>query len=329
MKAITYAAYGPPEVLRLAEVEKPSPKEGEVLVRVRAASVNPIDCHFMRGQPLFVRPMVGGLLRPRSGRLGVDVAGHVEAVGQGVTRFKPGDEVFGACRGAFAEHACAREDRLAHKPEQASFEAAAAVPVAATSALQGLRDHGRIRPGHRVLVEGASGGVGTFAVQIAKAHGAEVTAVCSTANLERARSLGADRVVDYTREDFARGPERYDLILGANAYHTALEYRRALERGGVFVGVGGGGSQSLPGILAEMLFQWAVSQVGGKRLCGFLAKLNAEDLAVLGDLLATGAILPVIDRRYPLDGVAEAIRYLEEGHARGKVIITVDPAAGH
>lgn len=321
MRAITYTKYGPPDVLQFSEVAKPAPKDDEVLIRIRAASVNPLDWHFMRGEPFFVRLMIGGLLKPKVTRLGRDVAGQVEAVGGHVTQFKPGDEVFGACRGAFAEYVCATEDRLALKPANLSFEEAAAVPVAAITALQGLRDKGRIQRGHKVLVDGASGGVGTFAVQIAKSFGAEVTAVCSTGNVDTGRLIGADHVVDYGREDFTRSAQRYDLILGANAYHSIFDYRRALSREGIFVGAGGG--YSLPGMLRDMLLQSLLSLIGSKKLCGLMANLNKKDLVFLKDLLATGKIVPVIDRRYPLSEVAEALRYLEERHAKGKVVITV------
>lgn len=322
MRAITYTEYGPPDVLQFTEVAKPTPKDDEVLIRIRSASVNPLDWHFMRGEPFFVRLMIGGLLKPKDTRLGRDVAGQVEAVGRNVTQFKPGDDVFGGCPGAFADYACAVENKLALKPANLSFEEAASVPVAAITALQGLRDKGRIQRGHKVLVDGASGGVGTFAVQIAKSFGAEVTAVCSTGNVATARSIGADHVIDYTREDFTQSAQRYDLILGANAYHSVFDYRRALSREGVFVGAGGG--YSLPGMLRDMLLQSLFSLIGSRKMCGFMAKLNKEDLVFLKDLLAAGKIVPVIDRRYPLSEVAEALRYLEEGHAKGKVVITVE-----
>jgi NADPH:quinone reductase-like Zn-dependent oxidoreductase len=324
MKAITYTSYGSPDVLQFAEIAKPTPKEDEVLIRIRAASVNALDWHFMRGEPFFIRLMIGGLLRPKVTRLGVDVAGQVEAVGASVKQFKPGDEVFGTCRGAFAEYACATEEKLALKPVNISFENAAAVPVAAITALQGLRDKGRIGRGLKVLVDGASGGVGTFAVQIAKSFGAEVTAVCSTKNLDIARSIGADHVIDYSRENFTHSGHCYDLIFGANAYHSIFEYRRALNRGGVYVGAGGG-SQNIIIILLSSLVQSIVSLLGDRKMRGLIARLNIVDLEFLRDLMATGKIAPVIDRRYPLGDVAEAIRYLEEGHARGKVVITVAP----
>jgi NADPH:quinone reductase-like Zn-dependent oxidoreductase len=324
MKAIVYTQYGPPDVLQFTEVARPTPNDDEVLIRIRAASVNPLDWHFMRGEPFIVRLMIPGLLKPKVTRLGVDVAGRVEAVGRNVTQLKPGDEVFGACRGAFAEYVCAREERLALKPANLSFEDAAAVPVAAITALQGLRDKGRIQRGHKVLVDGASGGVGTFAVQIAKSFGAEVTAVCSTKNVDTAWSIGADHVIDYTREDFTQSAQRYDLILGANAYHSVFDYRRALRRGGIYVGAGGGDSQNLPGIVLGTLLQSLLSLMGTKKMRGLIANLNKKDLDSLKDLLAAGRIVPVIDRRYPLADAAEAIRYLEEGHAKGKVVITVE-----
>jgi NADPH:quinone reductase-like Zn-dependent oxidoreductase len=322
MKAIVYTQYGPPDVLQFTEVAKPTPKDNEVLIKVCTASVNPLDWHFMRGTPSIVR-IVAGLRKPKVTRLGVDVAGHVEAVGQNVTQLKPGDAVFGACRGAFAEYVCATEDRLALKPANISFEDAAAVPVAAVTALLGLRDKGRIQPGHKVLVDGASGGVGTFAIQIAKSFGAEVTAVCSTRNVDTARSIGADHVIDYTREDFTQSGQRYELILGANAYHSIFDYRRALSEEGIYVGAGGGG-QSLQGMLLSMLLRSLLSLIGSKKMRSFVAKLNKKDLVLLKDLLESGKIAPVIDRCYPLSRVAEALRYLEEGHAQGKVIITVE-----
>jgi NADPH:quinone reductase-like Zn-dependent oxidoreductase len=320
MKAIVYTQYGPPDVLQFKEVATPTPADDEVLLKLYAASVNPLDWHFMRGEPLFIRLVIGGLRKPKVTRLGVDVAGQVEAVGRKVTQFKLGDEVFGACRGAFAEYVCASEDKLALKPANISFEDAAAVPVAAISALQGLRDKGRIQRGHKVLVDGASGGVGTFAVQMAKSLGAEVTAVCSTRNVDRARSIGADHVIDYTQEDFTQSGQRYDLIMAANAYHSIFDYRRALSQGGIYVMVGGGGAQ----ILQVMLLGPLLSLIGSKKMCSFTAKINKEDLVLLKDFLEAGKIVPVIDRRYPLSDVAEALRYLEEGHAQGKVVITVE-----
>jgi NADPH:quinone reductase-like Zn-dependent oxidoreductase len=317
MKAIVYTQYGPPEVLQFKEVATPTPADDEVLIRLYAASVNPLDWHFMRGEPVFVR-ILTGLRQPKATRLGVDMAGQVEAVGRNVTQFKPSDEVFGVCQGAFAEYVCAREDKVVLKPANISFEDAAAVPVAAITALQGLRDKGRIQRGHNVLVDGASGGVGTFAVQIAKSFGAQVTAVCSTRNLDTARSIGADHVIDYTREDFTRSGQRYDLILAANAYHSICDYRRALTEDGIYVMVGGGRAQIPQGMVLGPL----LSLIGRKKMRFFLAKLNKADLVLLKDFLEAGRVIPVIDRRYPLSDVAEALRYLEEGHAQGKVVIT-------
>ena len=323
MKAVVYYNYGSPDVLKCEEIEKPTAGDNEVLIKVRAASVNPLDRFFMRGTPI-VR-ILPGLRKPKVTRLGVDVAGQVEAVGRNVTQFKPGDEVFGVCRGAFAEYVCAVEDKLALKPANISFEDAAAVPVAAITALQGLRDKGRIQPRHKVLVDGASGGVGTFAVQIAKSFGAAVTAVCSTRNVDTARSIGADHVIDYTREDFTQSGQCYDLIMAANAYHSIFDYRRALSRDGIFVMVGGGWIQ----ILQAMLLGPSLSWIGSKKVRFFIAKINTKDLDFLKDLLEAGKVVPVIDRRYPLSDVAEALRYLEEGHAQGKVVITVEHSKSH
>ena len=320
MKALVSTRYGPPDVLQFKEIATPVPADDEVLIKVYAASVNPLDSYSMRG-PLFFLPMIGGLLKPKHNVIGSDIAGRVEAVGSDVKQFQPGDEVFGGKGfGGFAEYACATEDRLALKPANLSFEEAAAVPIAAITALQGLRDKGRIQRGHKVLVDGASGGVGTFAVQLAKSFGAEVTAVCSTRNVDTARSIGADHVIDYTRDDFTQSGQRYDLILGANAHHSIFHYRRALNRGGVFVMVGGGWIS----ILQVMLLAPFLSRIGSKKMCFFIAKIKTKDLVFLKDLLEAGKLVPVIDRRYPLSGVAEALRYREEGHAQGKVVITVE-----
>ena len=319
MKAIVYYDYGSADVLRCEELEKPAIGDNEVLIKVRAASLNALDWRLMRGAPYIVRKLFG-LRKPtlaQPGRLGRDVAGQVEAVGRNVTRFKPGDEVFGACPGAVAEYACALDDKLALKPANVSFEAAAAVPVAALTALQGLRDKGRIQPGHKVLVDGASGGVGTFAVQIAKSFGAEVTAVCSTRKMDTARSIGADHVVDYTHNDFTKNAQRYDLIIAANAYHSIFDYRRALSPGGIYVMAGGGWAQILQALLLGPL----LSRVGSKKMHSFMAKMDKKDLIFLKDLLEAGKVVPVIDR-YSFSDAAEAVRFLEEGHARGKVVIT-------
>jgi NADPH:quinone reductase-like Zn-dependent oxidoreductase len=281
----------------------------------------------MRGDPFFVR-LAFGLRRPRLDILGSDFAGQVEAVGKDVTQFQPGDEVFGAqgfVGGAFAEYVCAREEDLATKPANVSFEQAAAVPIAALTALQGLRDKGRIQAGQKVLVDGASGGVGTFAIQIAKSYGAEVTAVCSTRNLEIARSIGANHVIDYTQENFTRNGQHYDLILASNARHSVFAYRRALNQNGICVKAGG--KPDLSGILQDLLLAPILSRIGHKKSRGFIAKMTKSDLILLRDLLETGKVVPVIDRRYPLSETAEALRYLEAGHAQGKVIIAVEQSS--
>ena len=306
MKAIARTKYGPPDALQFMEVEKPAPNDNEVLIKVRAASVNPLDFFTMRGAPLL--RLIPGLRIPKDQRIGVDVAGQVEAAGRNVSQFRPGDEVFGVARGAFAEYACATEDKLALKPANISFEEAAAVPVAGITVLQGLRDKGHIQRGQKVVIDGASGGVGTFAVQIAKSFGTEVTAVCSTKNMETARSIGADHVIDYTRDDFTRSEQRYDLILGANAYHSIFEYRRALSQGGIYVVVGG----DLARIFQAMLLAPLLSRMGSKKTRFFIAKINQKDLVVLKGLLEAGKVVPVIDRRYPLSDAAKALGYLEQ-----------------
>jgi len=325
MKAIVRTQYGPPDILQFSEVEKPTPKDNEVLIKLYAASVNPLDLFQLRGAPLI--RLIPGLRTPKHQVLGCDIAGRVEAVGRNVKQFQPGDEVFGVtgfAGGGFAEYVCAIQDKLARKPANSSFEEAAAVPVAAITVLQGLRDKGRIQPGQKVLVDGASGGVGTFAVQIAKSFGAEVTAVCSTRNVDTARALGADHVIDYTREDFTRSGQRYDLILGANAHHSIFDYRRALNQDGIYVIVGGGLARIFQAMLLAPLLSW----IGSKKTCFFIANINQKDLVFLKDLLATGKVKPVIDRRYPLSEAAQALRYLEEKHARGKVVLTVEHSGG-
>jgi NADPH:quinone reductase-like Zn-dependent oxidoreductase len=323
MKAIVYTQYGPPDVLQLNEIEKPTPKENQVLVEVHAASVNTLDLS-MRG-PFLARIITGGLRKPKNQRIGVDLAGRVEAVGSAVTQFKPGDEVFGGGAGACAEYVCTTENRLALKPTNLSFEAAAAVPVGALTALQGLRDKGQIQPGQKVLIDGGSGAVGTFAVQIAKAFGADVTAVCSTRNVDMVRSIGADHVIDYTQEDFTQNGQRYDLILEINGYHPIFAYRRALSPKGIYVMAGGSKAHVYQGIFQALLLGPLISRIGTQKL-GFMgiAKLTQKDLVFLKELLEAGKITPVIDRSYPLSETAEAVRYLEEGHARGKVVITVE-----
>jgi NADPH:quinone reductase-like Zn-dependent oxidoreductase len=327
MKAIRYQAYGPPDVLELRDIGMPAVGEDEVLIRVRAASVNPLDWHFMRGRPYLVR-LLAGPFRPRASanRLGADMSGSVEAVGRNVTTFQPGDEVFGGLedRGTLAEYISVREDgAVLRKPANLTFEQAAAVPVAAFTALQALRDKGRILPGHKVLVNGASGGVGTFAVQIAKAFGAEVTGVCSTPNVEMVASIGADQVVDYTREDFTLARRRYDLLIDIAGNRTLSATRRTLVPKGVLVAVGGPDKGRWIGPLGRSVKMALLSPAVSQRMVSFLAHQTKDDLAVLRELLETGKVTPVIDRAYPLTEVAEAIRYLEAGHARGKVIITV------
>jgi len=314
MKAIIYERYGSPDVLELRDIDKPAVTEGGVLVRVRAASANPYDWHFMRGKPLFARAMFGWL-RPKAHGLGADLAGEVEAVGKDVTRFRPGDAVFGEAAGSFAEYTCVPESTLARKPANLSFEQAAAVPMAAVTALQGLRDRGKIQAGQKVLVLGASGGVGTFAVQIAKSFGAEVTGVCSTRNVERVRSIGADHVVDYTRDDFTRGTTRYDLMLDTVGSRSLRECRRVLTAKAIYVHVGGR--------MARVLALPVVSPFVSQNLVQLVAKRNKDDLEILSGLIEAGKITPVIDRTYKLSETRDAIRYLEGGHARGKIVITV------
>jgi len=323
MQAIVYRCYGPPEVLALEELARPAPAADEILVRVRAAAANPLDWHYMRGRPYFMR-LMSGIGGPKVERIGVDFAGTVEAVGAAVTRFKPGDEVFGGRTGAFAEYVTVREDRaVVIKPPNVSFEQAAAVPVAAVTALQALRDKGRVGPGQKVLVNGAAGGVGTFAVQIAKSMGAEVTGVCSTRNVELVRSLGADHVVDYKQQDFTQGPGRYDVIIDNVGNHPLRALRRVLEPEGIVVMVGGGGGDDWIGPLWRPARAAVLSLFVSQTFAGFLARLDPADLANLAGLLESGRVQSVIDRRYPLAEVPAAIAYLEEGRARGKVVITV------
>jgi NADPH:quinone reductase-like Zn-dependent oxidoreductase len=322
MQAIVYEEYGSPDVLELKDIEKPTPKDDEVLIKVYAASVNAADLHRLRADPFLIR-LSSGLLKPKNTILGCDIAGRVEEVGINEKQFKPGDEVFGVLSGCglggFAEYVCTREDTLVLKPANMSFEEAAAVPMAAVTALQGLRDKGKIQPGQKVLINGASGGVGTFAVQIAKSFGAEVTAVCSTGKMEMVRSMGADHVIDYTQEDFTQNGHRYDLILAANGYHSISDYERALNPKGIYVMSGGSMDQMTQAILQG---PW-LSMKGEKKLGNLQVKPNQKDLAFLRELLDAGKVVSVIDRCYPLSEVSEALRYLEEGHAKGKVVITV------
>ncbi len=325
MKAIVYTQYGPPDVLQLKEVEKPTPRDNEVLLKVYATSVNAGDLHVLRADPFLIRLMGYGLLKPKNKILGAAIAGRIEAIGGNVKQFQPGDDVFGDLsesgkRGGFAEYVCASADALVLKPSRLSFEEAAAVPVAAVTALQGLRDKGHIQAGQKVLINGASGGVGTFAVQIAKSFGAEVTAVCSTSNVDAARSMGADHVIDYTKEDFTQNGQHYDLIVAANGNRSISEYKRALRPNGTYVVTGGSKKQTYQ---AMLLGPW-ISMTGTKKMGNLMAKPNTKDLGFVKELLEAGKVIPVIDRRYPLSETAEALRYLEAGRARGKVVITVD-----
>ena len=322
MKAAVYSQYGPPDVLQIKDVEKPVPGDDEVLIKVRAASINPLDWHFMRGEPYLVR-IAGGLRRPKDPRLGVDVAGQVEEVGRNVTQFKPGDEVFGSCRGALAEYAVTSESALVLKPANVTFEQAASVPLAAYTALQGLRDKGHIQPGQRVLINGAAGGVGTFAVQVAKSFGTEVTGVCSTRNVEMLRSIGADHVMDYNREDFTTRGQRYDLFFDCVGNVSLSACRRVLTPKGICIMVGDRSGRGMIGLLARLIAAFVLSRFVGQKLVTFLAKPNNDDLTIVQELMKAGKVKPVIDKCHRLGEVSEAIRYLEQTHARGKVIITL------
>jgi NADPH:quinone reductase-like Zn-dependent oxidoreductase len=325
MKAIVYTRYGPPDVLQLKEVEKPVPSENQVLLKVHAASVNPLDYHFMRGTPYLVR-IQSGLREPRDIRLGVDVAGQVEAVGKNVTQFQVGDEVFGGCKGAFAEYAGASEQALVHKPANITYEQAASVSIAALTALQGLRDKGEIQAGQKVLINGAAGGVGTFAVQIAKSFGAHVTGVCSTRNVDMVKAIGADHVIDYTEQDFTRMGQRYDLIFDSAGSHSLFATRRALTRAGRLVLVGGSDKGRLLGPMSRTIRAVVLGRLVSQKLVPFLAAQRKDDLIILREMLEAGKLTPVIDRAYPLHEVPEAVRYLETGHARGKVVILLQPS---
>jgi NADPH:quinone reductase-like Zn-dependent oxidoreductase len=320
MKAIVAPRYGPPEVLQLQELEKPTPDDDQVLVRVHAVSINPADWHVRRGKPL-ARLMGVGLLRPKEPVLAADISGRIEAVGRSVTQFHPGDEVFGRkAPDGFAEYVCLSESSLALKPANITFEQAAAVPVASVTALQSLRDAGRIQPDQKVLINGASGGVGTFTVQIAKAFGAEVTGVCSTRNVDLVRSLGADWVIDYTQEDFTRNGQRYDLIIDNVGNRSLSDYRRALSPTGTCVIIG---YSSMVRLLQHVAFGRLISKLGSKKIAFMLAHIHQKDLLLLKELIEAGKVVPVIDRCYSLDKVPEAFRYFEKGHARGKVVITL------
>ena len=323
MKAIVYDTYGSPDVLQLQEIDKPVVKDDEVLVQVRAASLNPYDWHFMTGLPYLGR-LQFGMFKPKANGLGADLAGQVEAVGKNVTRFRPGEEVFGEVEtGAFAEYVCVSEDAAVLKPANLTFEQAAAVPMGALTALQGLRDKGQMKPGQKVLINGASGGVGTFAVQIAKLLGAEVTGVCSTRNVDMVRSIGADHVIDYTHEDFALGGERYDLMFDNVGNRSLSECRRVLTPKGVYIASFGQPEHRWLGPLAQLLRMLVMSRFVSQKMITFTAKESNEDLVVLKELIEAGKVTPVIDRTYPLSEVPEAIRYLEEGHTQGKIVITV------
>ncbi|HYJ06912.1 MAG TPA: NAD(P)-dependent alcohol dehydrogenase [Chthoniobacterales bacterium] len=325
MKAYIYRDFGSPDVLRLEEVDRPVPNDNQLLIRVRGVSVNPLDWHYMEGTPYLGRLVEFGFLKPKNTRLGVDYAGTVEAVGKDVTQFKPGDEVYGNRFGAFAEYICATDKALALKPANLTFEQAASIPVAAVTALQGLRDKGKLQSGQKVLVNGASGGVGTFAVQLAKTMGAEVTGVCSGRNVELVRSLGADHVIDYTKEDFTKSGQRYDLIIDNVGNRSALENTRVLNPQGRLVMIGGGGpeDQGFMGPLIKPLKMIGLKRFLTQEVGGMLAQMNQKDLTFLADLIQSGKVTPVIDKTYPFNELPEAMRYLETGRARGKVVVTV------
>ena len=322
MKAIVYHEYGSADVLKCEEIETPTPKDNEVFIKVRAASVNPLDWRLMAGKPAVLR-LFFGLRKPRQGRPGVDVAGEIEAVGKSVKQFKPGDRVFGGCSGSFAEYACSAETNLALIPDSVTFEQAASVNVAGLTALQGLRDKGKIQRGHKVLINGASGGVGTFAVHVAKVFGAEVTGVCSTRNLELVKSIGANDVIDYTKEDFTKPGKRYDVILDCVGNRSFSDCRQVLTANGRLVGIGAPHDASMLLILRQAIKDSLVSLFGGQKAVMFIAKSSQTDLKFIGELIGSGKIMPVIDRHYSLSDIAAAVRHVEEGHARGKVVIRV------
>jgi len=321
MRAIVQHEYGSPDVLRLQDVDKPMVGDDDVLVRVHAAGVNPADWHYMTGTPNLVRVGGGGLSKPKSNIPGLDLAGRVEAVGKNVSGFQPGDDVFGESKRGYAEYAAVPEDRVVLKPANLSFEEAAAVPIAALTALQALRDKAHLQAGQKVLINGASGGVGTFAVQIAKSFGAEVTGVCSTRNVEMVRSIGADHVVDYTKDDFTQRGERYHVFLDAVGTRSLSDCKRVLTENGLYVGIGG--PKTSLRLLGRMVAMLATSMFGSRKMVSMLASQTKEDLVVLSDLLESGEMSPVIDRTYPLDETPEALRYLGEGHVRGKVVIAI------
>jgi NADPH:quinone reductase-like Zn-dependent oxidoreductase len=328
MKAIVYQNFGSPDILRCEEIDKPTPGDNEVLIKVHAASVNPLDWKLMKGGPFIVRLLLG-LGKPKIKRPGVDVAGQVEAVGRNVTQFKAADEVFGTCRGAFAEYATSQsvpgmKSVLVRKPANVTFEQAASAPVAGLTALQGLRDKGRIQKGQRVLINGAAGGVGTFAVQLARSFGANVTGVCSTRNADTVRSIGADRVIDYTKENFTKSGERYDLVLDCVGNHSLSACRRVLNPKGILVMVGAPNDIPVTSLLARLISAFLLSMFGSRKMRFFIAKVNQKDLTTLGEFMGAGKVTPVIDTRYRFSEVREAFQYAAEGHTRGKLIIIPD-----
>ena len=328
MKAVVYSQFGPPDVLQIQDIEKPLPKDNEVLVKVRAASVNPYDWHMIRGTPFLMRAMMAGLRKPRNPRVGIDCAGTVEDVGKAVTQFKPGDHVFGGKSGALAEYLCVPADGgIALKPDNVTFEQAAGVQVAACTALQALRDTGKVEAGQKVLINGASGGVGTFAVQIAKSFGAQVTGVCSSRNVELVRSLGADQVIDYTKEDFTKNGEGYDVIIDNVGTQPLSAFRGILKPKGIYIMIGAGGPTDggLFGPMGRVMQASLMSPFIGQKMGMMMAKVSQSDLKVLADLMQSGKVTTVIDRTYRLSEVREAVRYLETGRARGKVIVTIAP----
>ncbi len=326
MKAIRYCEYGSPDVVKLENVEKPVPNDNQVLIKVRAASLNALDAYLIRDS--WLGRLMFGLRKPRDTRLGRDVAGQVEAIGKSVTQFKPGDEVFGLCRGTLAEYAVAFERALVIKPASVSFEQAASLPIAGLTAIQGLRE-GKIQPGQKVLVNGATGGVGTFAVQVAKSFGTEVTAVCSTRNVDLVRSIGADHIIDYTKEDFTKGDQHYDVLFDNVCNHSFFERRRVLTPKGICVlaGMGGAGvkgSEAIGRIASNLFTARGLSAFTDQKFAQYITKMNKEDLIMLADLIQEGKLRPVIERTYKLNNAPEALRYLAEGHARGKIVITTE-----
>jgi NADPH:quinone reductase-like Zn-dependent oxidoreductase len=322
VKAIVYREYGPPDVLRCEEIEKPAPGDSEVLLQVRAAALNPYDWHFMRGEPYAIR-LMAGIGKPKNKRLGADVAGIVETAGRSVTQFKPGDAVYGLCQGAFGEYVCTAESKLVKKPDGMTFEQAASIPIAGLTALQSLRDKGKIQPGQSVLINGASGGVGTFGIQIAKALGANVAGVTSTRNVELVRSIGADEVIDYSRQDFTKSNQRFDLILDCVGNYSFAECCRVLNPKGKIVGAGGKTDNWMLKPIGRMITSAVQSLFVSQKQLSIFAKMNQADLLAISELVTSGKVTPVVDRRCKLDELPEAMRYLEEGHARGKVVMVI------